>query len=93
MTIAENAGKDGEVVVSQILKAKGDNGYNARPTIEDLKKAGVIDPVKVTKGALSNAVSVAAAEAAVAEIPEDKPAAPPAVTTWAAWVVWAAWVE
>lgn len=78
--IAENAGQDGTVVVSKILKAKDKNhGYNAdKDTYENLREAGVIDPVKVTRSALQNGASVAAllltTEAMVADIPEKKKA-------------------
>ena len=59
-TIAENAGVDGSVVLQEVAKAKGANGYNARTDqYEDLKKAGVIDPTKVTRVALENAGSIA----------------------------------
>jgi len=59
-TIAENAGVDGSVVLQEVLKSKGDRGYNARTgEYEDLKKAGVIDPTKVTRIAISNAGSIA----------------------------------
>ena len=84
--IAENAGKDGTVVVSHILKGKDKNhGYNAdTDTYEDLRKAGVIDPVKVTRSALQNGASVAAllltSEGLIADIPEPKKA-PAAITT------------
>jgi chaperonin GroEL len=58
--IAENAGVDGSVVLQEVMKAKGDKGYNARTgEYEDLKKAGVIDPTKVTRVAISNAGSIA----------------------------------
>ena len=58
--IAENAGKNGAVVVNNILDSKGNNGYNARSdTYEDLVKAGVVDPAKVTRVALQNASSIA----------------------------------
>ncbi|MBP7642407.1 MAG: chaperonin GroEL [Saprospiraceae bacterium] len=58
--IAENAGVDGSVVLQEVLKSKGDRGYNARTgEYEDLKKAGVIDPTKVTRIAISNAGSIA----------------------------------
>ncbi|MBK8053669.1 MAG: chaperonin GroEL [Saprospiraceae bacterium] len=58
--IAENAGVDGSVVFQEVAKGKGANGYNARTGIyEDLKKAGVIDPTKVTRIALENAGSIA----------------------------------
>ncbi|MEY3421869.1 MAG: hypothetical protein RIR48_2169 [Bacteroidota bacterium] len=58
--IAENAGVDGSVVFQEVAKSKGANGYNARTGVyEDLKKAGVIDPTKVTRIALENAGSIA----------------------------------
>jgi len=58
--IAENAGVDGSVVFQEVAKSKGANGYNARTNeYEDLKKAGVIDPTKVTRVALENAGSIA----------------------------------
>lgn len=58
--IAENAGVDGSVVFQEVAKGKGANGYNARTgNYEDLKKAGVIDPTKVTRIALENAGSIA----------------------------------
>jgi chaperonin GroEL len=59
-TIAENAGVDGSVVFQEVAKAKGAQGYNARTDVyEDLKKAGVIDPTKVTRIAIENAGSIA----------------------------------
>lgn len=58
--IAENAGVDGSVVFQEVAKSKGAHGYNARTDqYEDLKKAGVIDPTKVTRIALENAGSIA----------------------------------
>ena len=58
--IAFNAGVEGAVVVNKVREGKGDFGYNARLNIyEDLKKAGVIDPKKVTRVALENAASIA----------------------------------
>jgi chaperonin GroEL len=59
--IAENAGKNGAVVINEVLNAKGVNiGYNARTgAYEDLVKAGVVDPAKVTRVALQNAGSIA----------------------------------
>ncbi len=80
--IAENAGWDGPVVVSKILEGAGAFGFNAQTEVfEDLDKAGVIDPTKVTRTALQNAASVASllltTEAMVAEKPKKKaPAAP-----------------
>lgn len=75
--IAENAGVSGSVVVDAVRKLKGNHGYNAATdTYEDLIKAGIVDPTKVTRSALQNAVSAASmlltTEAVVAEIPEKK---------------------
>ena len=80
-TIAANAGVEGSIVVQKVLEGKGAHGYNARTEVyEDLLKAGVIDPTKVTRSALENAASVAGllltTEAVVVEKPEDKDAAP-----------------
>jgi chaperonin GroEL len=58
--IASNAGQNGAVVVSEVLSKKGNVGYNARTGVyEDLVKAGVVDPAKVTRVALQNAASIA----------------------------------
>jgi chaperonin GroEL len=58
--IAENAGVDGSLVFHKVLDSKGSFGYNARTdAYEDLKKAGIIDPTKVTRVALENAASIA----------------------------------
>ena len=58
--IAENAGQEGSVVFQKVASGKGSYGYNARTDkYEDLKKAGVIDPAKVTRVALENAASIA----------------------------------
>jgi chaperonin GroEL len=80
--IAENAGKDGAVVVQNVLaKAKASYGYNAATDVyEDLVEAGVIDPAKVTRLALQNAASVASllltTDAIGNELPSDpEPAA------------------
>jgi len=75
--IAENAGENGDVVLREILKHEGAFGYNAESgKYEDLVKAGIIDPTKVTKTALQNAVSVASllliTQAVVSELPEKK---------------------
>lgn len=60
MKIAENAGKSGDVVIAETHKSKANIGYNARTdAFEDLIKAGVIDPKKVTRIALENAASAA----------------------------------
>lgn len=76
--IVFNAGKEGAVVVQKVAEGKGDFGYNARmDTYEDLKKAGVIDPAKVTRVALENAASIAGmfltTECVIVEKKEDKP--------------------
>jgi chaperonin GroEL len=73
--IAENAGKDGGIVCEKVAEAKGNNGYNAlTDTYEDLVKAGVIDPTKVTRTALANAASVSilllTSDALIAEKPK-----------------------
>jgi chaperonin GroEL len=82
MHIADNAGVEGRIVVEKVKGMKGHMGYNAMTAeYEDLVKAMVIDPKKVTRSALQNAASVAAMfltlEVAVTDIPEkDKPAMP-----------------
>ncbi len=73
--IAQNAGYEGAVKVREVADAKGNVGLNAATgALEDLVKAGVIDPAKVTRSALQNAASVAAllltTEATVADKPE-----------------------
>jgi chaperonin GroEL len=75
--IAENAGVDGSLVFHKVLDSKGAFGYNARTDVyEDLKKAGIIDPTKVTRVALENAASIAAmvltTECVINEKPEKK---------------------
>lgn len=80
-TIVENAGEEASVVVDNVAKGSGNYGYNAATgEYGDLVKQGVLDPTKVTRTALQNAASVASllltTEAAVGEIPEDKPTAP-----------------
>ena len=91
--IVHNAGEEGAVVIGKINESKDTNfGYNAGTGVyEDLVKAGVIDPTKVTRTALQNAASIAGlmltTEAMVAEIPEKKEAAAAATPTVAA----AAW--
>jgi len=82
--IAENAGNEGSVVLNKVLDGKDAFGYNAADDkYEDLIQAGIIDPTKVVRFALQNAVSVAGlmltTEAMITEKPEKKkaPAAPP----------------
>ncbi|MBD3627757.1 MULTISPECIES: chaperonin GroEL [Cyclobacterium] len=81
-TIVSNSGGEASVVINKIRDSKGDYGYNARTDkFEDLFKAGVIDPTKVTRLALENAASIAAllltTECVVADIKEEAPAGPP----------------
>jgi chaperonin GroEL len=76
-TIAFNCGVEGSVVVLKVKEAKGAIGFNARTEeYEDLKKAGVIDPTKVTRIALENASSIAGmiltTECVIADKPERK---------------------
>ena len=79
--IALNCGKDdASVIVSKVQAGKASAGYDAvkDEVIEDMLEAGIIDPVKVTRGAVENAVSAAAilltTEAAIADLPEPKEA-------------------
>jgi chaperonin GroEL len=76
--IASNAGQDGGVVCEKVLEGKGNFGYNAATDVfEDMVKAGIIDPTKVTRTALQNASSVAVllltSDALIAEKPKDGP--------------------
>ncbi len=81
--IASNAGQEGAIVVEKVRESKDPSfGYNAGTgEYGDMVKAGVIDPVKVTRTALQNAASIAAlmltTEATVHEIPDETPAPPP----------------
>ena len=75
--IAGNAGQDGGIVCEKVAEGKGAFGYNALTSVyEDLVKAGVIDPTKVTRTALQNASSVATllltSDALVAEKPKEE---------------------
>ncbi len=76
-----NGGYEGSVVVQEIKKRKGNEGFNAATgEYEDLVKAGVVDPKKVTRSALQNAASIAGllltTECLITEIPDkEKPAA------------------
>jgi chaperonin GroEL len=80
--IVQNAGKEGAVVVERVRSEKNENvGFNAaNENFEDLVKAGVIDPAKVTRTALQNASSIAGlmltTEAMVSELPEDDKGSP-----------------
>jgi len=79
-SLAANAGEEGSVIVDKVKKAKGNEGYNvATGQYEDLVKAGVVDPKKVTRSALQNAASIAGllltTECLITDLPEkDKPA-------------------
>ena len=80
--IAENAGLEGSVIVEQVKTKKAGIGFDAyKAEYVDMKKAGIVDPTKVTRSALQNAASVASmiltTEAAVANIKEEAPAMPP----------------
>ena len=77
--LADNAGVEGSVVVEEVKKRKGNEGYNvATNDYEDLVKAGVVDPKKVTRSALQNASSIAAllltTECLITEVPEKEKA-------------------
>ncbi len=77
--IVTNAGEEASVVLSKVLEAKGNFGYNAATSVYgDMLEMGILDPAKVTFTALQNASSVAGmmltTEAMITELPEDKPA-------------------
>ena len=79
--LAYNAGLEGSVVIDKVRGAKKGSGLNVEDgEIEDLVKAGIIDPTMVTRSALQNAASIAknilTTEAVVAEMPEKQPAMP-----------------
>ncbi len=82
--LARNAGVEGGLIVQEVKRRKGNDGYNvATGEYEDLVKAGVVDPKKVTRSALQNAASIAGllltTEAVITDIPEkkEKPAGDP----------------
>jgi chaperonin GroEL len=85
--IASNAGKDGAVILENVRRMQTDEknnrlGYNVlTEEYHDMVKDGVIDPAKVTRGALENAASIAAmiltTEALITDIPEEAPPMPP----------------
>jgi chaperonin GroEL len=79
--LADNAGVEGSVVVEEVKRRKGNEGYNvATGEYEDLVKAGVVDPKKVTRTALQNAASIAGllltTECLITEIPEKEKKSP-----------------
>ncbi len=77
--LASNAGVEGSVIVQEVKKGKGNDGYNvATGNFEDLVKAGVVDPKKVTRTALQNSASIAGllltTECLITEVPEKEKA-------------------
>ena len=75
--LCSNAGVEGSVIVQEVLKGDGSFGYNvATGKFEDLMKAGVVDPTKVTRASLQNAASIASllltTECMISEMPEEK---------------------
>lgn len=79
--IAENAGREGAVIVNEIRHAKPGFGFDAaKNQMVDMVKAGIVDPKKVTRTALESGASVAAlfltTKAAVADLPEKEKPAP-----------------
>ncbi len=77
--IADNAGMEGSIVLQRVMNSRGSTGYNARyDRFEDLKKAGVIDPTKVTRIALENASSIAGMVLTTEVVVNDKPEPEPA---------------
>jgi chaperonin GroEL len=79
--LADNAGQEGALIVQEVKKRKGNEGYNvATGEYLDLIKAGVVDPTKVTRSALQNAASISGllltTECVVTELPEKKAPAP-----------------
>jgi chaperonin GroEL len=80
-SLSANAGVEGSVIVEAVKKAKGNDGYNvATGEYEDLVKAGIVDPKKVTRSALQNAASIAGllltTECLITDVPEKEKAAP-----------------
>src|SRR6185295_8049467 len=79
--LAMNGGYEGSVVVQEVRKRKGNEGFNVSTgEYEDLVKAGVVDPKKVTRAALQNAASIAGllltTECLITEVPEKEKPAP-----------------
>ena len=82
--IVSNAGGEGAVLVNSVKEGKGDFGYNARTEVfENLLEAGVIDPTKVSRVALENAISISGmmltTECVISDIEEEGAAVPPAM--------------
>jgi chaperonin GroEL len=79
--LANNAGEEGALIVQEVKKRQGNEGYNvATGNYEDLVRAGVVDPTKVTRSALQNAASISGllltTEALVTQLPEKEKPAP-----------------
>jgi chaperonin GroEL len=79
--IVANCGLEGSIIIQKVREGKGDYGFNARTEVyENLYKAGVIDPTKVSRVALENAASIASmlltTECVIADKPEPKSAMP-----------------
>ena len=79
--LADNAGKEGALVVEEVKKRKGNEGYDvSADEYTDLVKAGIVDPTKVTRSALQNAASISGllltTEALVTELPEKEKTPP-----------------
>ena len=79
--LADNAGQEGALIVQEVKKRSGNEGYNvATGEYVDLVKAGVVDPTKVTRSALQNAASISGllltTEAVITEMPEKEKPAP-----------------
>jgi len=77
--LAANAGVEGALIVAEVKKGKGNHGYNvATAKYEDLIKAGVVDPAKVTRSALQNAASISGllltTECLISDIPKEEAA-------------------
>jgi chaperonin GroEL len=73
--LADNAGQEGALIVQEVKKRKGNEGYNvATGEYVDLVKAGVVDPTKVTRSALQNAASISGllltTECVITDLPE-----------------------
>jgi len=81
--IAQNAGHDGSIIIEKVKNGKGNFGFDAAKEeyVDDMVKAGIIDPTKVARTALQNAASVSSllltTEAMIAEKPKEKAPYPP----------------
>ncbi len=94
IAIANNCGKQGNVIAEKIFEKEGAWGYNGlTDAFGDLLKDGVLDPVLVTKSALANAASVAGLLVTIAAMITEKPKPNPKILLhrWTAWMEWAAW--